>query len=49
MNNKRECSNCKHYAYFEAVCCNGESEHRGNYRAMEDTCKQWEREAEEWE
>lgn len=33
---------CKWYAEFEGVCCNGDSEHRGDFRNLDDTCVFWE-------
>lgn len=27
---------------FEGVCCNGDSEHRGDFRNLDDTCVCWE-------
>lgn len=42
MEIKKYCCTCKWYSQFEGVCCNGESEHRADFRFMDDTCEQWE-------
>ncbi len=39
---KKYCSTCKWYAESEGVCCNGESEHRADFRCLEDKCEKWE-------
>lgn len=39
---KRYCGNCKWYATFEGVCCNGNSEHRANFLCLDDICEEWE-------
>lgn len=36
----RRCVNCKWY--YEDVCCNGDSEHRANFRLEDETCEEWE-------
>lgn len=42
MENKRYCCTCRWYAQFEGVCCNGEREHRADFRLLDDTCQRWE-------
>ena len=42
MKIKKYCCTCKWYSQFDGVCCNGESEHRSDFRFMDDTCEQWE-------
>ena len=32
------CSNCRWYAEFEGVCCNGDSENRGDMLDENETC-----------
>lgn len=39
---KKYCCTCKWYAEFEGVCCNGDSEYRGDFRNLDDTCVCWE-------
>ena len=34
--------NCRWYAAFEDVCCNGDSEHRADFRLEDETCEEWE-------
>lgn len=36
------CCTCKWYAESEGVCCNGDSEHRADFRYSDDTCEKWE-------
>ena len=36
------CCTCKWYAESEGVCCNGDSEHRADFRYLEETCEKWE-------
>ena len=36
----RRCLNCKWY--YEDVCCNGDSEHRADFRLKDETCEEWE-------
>lgn len=36
------CCTCKWYAESEGVCCNGDSEHRADFRCLDDTCEKWE-------
>lgn len=36
------CKNCKWYAEFEGVCCNGDSENRSDFVSEDDSCKEWE-------
>lgn len=36
----RRCLNCKWY--YEKVCCNGDSEHRADFRLKDETCEEWE-------
>ena len=28
--------------YYEEVCCNGDSEHRADFRLEDETCEKWE-------
>lgn len=42
MNIPHYCCTCKWYAEFEGVCCNGDSEHRADFRCLDDTCNKWE-------
>lgn len=42
MEIKKYCCTCKWYSQFEGVCCNGESEHRADFRCLDDTCEKWE-------
>lgn len=39
---KDHCCACKWYALEEVVCCNGESEHRADFRCLDDSCEYWE-------
>ena len=37
------CAPCRWYAEFEGVCCNGDSEWRGDFRDDDDDgCEKWE-------
>lgn len=36
------CKNCKWYAEFEGVCCNGDSEHRADFTSEDFSCKKFE-------
>ena len=36
------CSACRWYAEFEGVCCNGDSEWRGDFRDNDQGCEHWE-------
>lgn len=36
----RRCVNCKRC--YEGVCCNGDSEHRADFRLEDETCEEWE-------
>lgn len=38
----RTCKTCRWYAAFEGVCCNGDSEHRADFRLEDDRCEEWE-------
>lgn len=38
----RTCKTCRWYAAFEGVCCNGDSEHRADFRLEDETCEEWE-------
>lgn len=40
----RTCSNCRWYAAFEGVCCNGDSPNVADFMGAEETCEQWEAE-----
>ena len=35
------CGNCKWYEPFCGVCCNGDSEHRADFRLEDETCEEW--------
>lgn len=37
----KTCRTCQWYALFEGVCCNGDSEHRADFRSQEDSCPHW--------
>lgn len=37
----RRCMNCKWYESFCGVCCNGDSEHRADFRLEDETCEEW--------
>lgn len=39
---KEYCSTCKWYSIDEAVCCNGDSEYRADFRCLDDSCELWE-------
>lgn len=34
------CKTCRWY--YEDVCCNGDSEHRADFRVEDDRCEEWE-------
>ena len=36
------CATCHWYAEFEGVCCNGDSEWRGDFRDNDQGCEHWE-------
>lgn len=36
------CATCDWYAEFEGVCCNGDSEWRGDFRDNDQGCEHWE-------
>ena len=36
------CRNCKHYAEFEGVCCNADSEWVAEFRDSDNICNEWE-------
>lgn len=36
------CATCRWYAEFEGVCCNGDSEWRGDFRDNDQGCEHWE-------
>lgn len=36
------CKTCRWYAAFDGVCCNGDSEHRADFRVEDETCEEWE-------
>lgn len=38
---KQYCCTCKHYAVYEGVCCNGDSEYRADFRCLDDSCEKW--------
>lgn len=37
-----ECSNCRWFETYTGVCCNGDSEHRADFRSKTDYCDRWE-------
>lgn len=37
----KTCKTCRWYAAFEGVCCNGDSEHRADFRFDDETCEEW--------
>ena len=39
----QHCGNCKHYAEFEGVCTNGDSEYRADFTDFDFDCDKWER------
>lgn len=39
---KRYCCTCRWYDIETEVCCNGESDHRADFRDWDDTCDNWE-------
>ena len=38
----KTCGTCCWYASFEGVCCNGDSEWRGDFRDNDQVCEHWE-------
>ena len=38
----KRCATCRWYASFEGVCCNGDSEWRGDFRDNDQGCERWE-------
>ena len=38
----KRCATCDWYAEFEGVCCNGDSEWRGDFRDNDQGCEHWE-------
>ena len=38
----KRCATCRWYASFEGVCCNGDSEWRGDFRDNDQGCEHWE-------
>ncbi len=46
MTDKRSntCKTCRWY--YEEVCCNGDSEHRADFRLEDETCEEWEEQSE---
>jgi len=38
---QKYCSTCQWYDVETGVCCNGESEHRADFRCLDDTCEKW--------
>ncbi len=40
---KVKCKNCKWYAEFEGVCCNGDSEYRADFTDKEFCCEEFEK------
>lgn len=41
-NKMNTCKTCRWYAAFDDVCCNGDSEHRADFRLEDETCEKWE-------
>ncbi len=39
---ERKCENCKWYAEFEGVCCNGDSEYRADFTDKDFCCEEFE-------
>lgn len=39
---KQHCRTCRWYDMETQVCCNGESEHRADFRDWNDWCSKWE-------
>ena len=37
----KRCATCRWYAEFEGVCCNGDSEWRGDFRDNDQGCEHW--------
>ena len=37
-----KCKDCKYYAEYESVCCNGNSEKVTDYMDAKDWCDKWE-------
>lgn len=42
MENIHNCNTCRWYETFNGVCCNGDSEHRADFRLLDDSCDKWE-------
>lgn len=40
---ERKCENCKWYAEFEGVCCNGDSKYRADFTYKDFCCEEFER------
>lgn len=43
LQDKKYCSTCKWYEVDVGVCVNGDSEHRADFRCLDDTCSAWSR------
>lgn len=43
LKDKKYCSTCKWYEVDAGVCVNGDSEHRADFRCLDDTCSAWSR------
>ena len=41
MERKKYCSTCEWYDEREGICSNGESNHRAEFRCLDDTCEKW--------
>lgn len=39
----KTCKTFRWYVAFEGACCNGDSEHRADFRLEDETCEEWER------
>lgn len=42
MKSEKCCNNCKWYAHFEGVCCNGDSENCADMIDEDSVCDGWE-------
>lgn len=38
----RDCHTCNWYDVEYSICCNGESEHRADFRSVDDSCEKYE-------
>lgn len=42
MSKDKRCDTCNWYDVEYSVCCNGESEHRADFRVVDDSCEKYE-------